>query len=233
MIQLNDRTRAVLFIGGGVLCFALVWGLVRGFSGSWPWGTPTGVAGPSLSIRQAMQSSPEVSFDNDQKNFSPDGKKDSPQRWIIYLTGEVSRPGIIEISPDSRLYEAVDAAGGLTSRADKEGINLAEKLSDGVHVHIPGAGEAKANVKSQVTGGLEEETKNGLNATGQNKLVDINHATPDELESLPGIGPKLAQEIIQDRTSKGPFQSQEDLLRVKGIGPSKLEKIKGLIIPRP
>jgi len=222
----DDRKKAVLFLGGGLLCFAVVWGLVRGFSGRWPWGTPTGVAGPSWSIRQSMKASPDalpVSAREPVENAYPG---ETPRRkWVVYLTGEIANPGILEVSPDLRLYQAVEAAGGLTAKADKDGINLAEKLSDGIHVHIPAIGE-KPVEEGKLTG-------NGGLQSGSSLSIDINRATALELEALPGIGPKLARQIVEDRTANGPFRSPEDLLRVKGIGQAKLEQIKDLIVFRP
>ncbi len=223
---MDDRKKAVLFLGGGLLCFAVVWGLVRGFSGRWPWGTPTGVAGPSWSIRQSMKTSTDVlpgSAREIIENVSPD--ETSPGKWVVYLTGEIASPGILEISPDSRLYQAVEAAGGLTAKADKVGINLAEKLSDGIHVHIPAIGE-KPVEEGKLTGNGGPRSKSSL-------LIDINRATALEIEALPGIGPKLARQIVEDRTANGPFRSPEDLQRVKGIGQAKLEQIKDLILVRP
>lgn len=223
---MDDRKKAVLFLGGGLLCFAVVWGLVRGFSGRWPWGTPTGVAGPSWSIRQSMKASPDalpVSAREPVENAYPG---ETPRRkWVVYLTGEIANPGILEVSPDLRLYQAVEAAGGLTAKADKDGINLAEKLSDGIHVHIPAIGE-KPVEEGKLTG-------NGGLQSGSSLSIDINRATALELEALPGIGPKLARQIVEDRTANGPFRSPEDLLRVKGIGQAKLEQIKDLIVFRP
>jgi len=144
---------------------------------------------------------------------------------VVYLTGEIANPGILEVSPDLRLYQAVEAAGGLTAKADKDGINLAEKLSDGIHVHIPAIGE-KPVEEGKLTG-------NGGLQSGSSLSIDINRATALELEALPGIGPKLARQIVEDRTANGPFRSPEDLLRVKGIGQAKLEQIKDLIVFRP
>ena len=223
---MDDRKKAVLFLGGGLLCFAVVWGLVRGFSGRWPWGTPTGVAGPSWSIRQSMKASPDalpVSASEPVENASPG--ETHRGKWVVYLTGEIVTPGILEISPDSRLYQAVEAAGGLTARADKDGINLAEKLSDGIHVHIPAIGEKPVD-EGKLTGTLGLQSGNSLS-------IDINRATALEIEALPGIGPKLARQIVEDRTANGPFRSPEDLQRVKGIGQAKLEQIKDLIVFRP
>lgn len=231
---MDDRKKAVLFLGGGLLCFAVVWGLVRGFSGRWPWGAPTGVAGPSWSIRQSMKASPDVlsgSATEPVENASPG--ETSRGKWVVYLTGEIASPGILEISPDSRLYQAVEAAGGLTARADKDGINLAEKLSDGSHMHIPAIGEKPANEGMLPGSGKVPISGNGSLQSGSSLSIDINRATALEIEALPGIGPKLAQQIVEDRTANGPFRSPENLLRVKGIGQAKLEKIKELVIIRP
>lgn len=226
MLPVDDRKKAVLFLGGGLLCFAVVWGLVRGFSGRWPWGTPTGVAGPSWSIRQSMKASPDALPANSGETVeNPSPGETHRDKWVVYLTGEILTPGILEISPDSRLYQAVEAAGGLTARADKNGINLAEKLSDGIHVHIPAIGEQPVEEgKLSGNGGLQ---------SGSPSSIDINRATALEIEALPGIGPKLARQIVEDRAANGPFRSAEDLMRVKGIGQAKLEQIKDLIIVRP
>jgi len=229
----DDRKKGVLFLCGGILCFALVWGLVRGFSGRWPWGTPTGVAGPSWSIRESMKASPDA-----LPQPQPESGKDvltetPPERWVIYLTGEVARPGILEVAPGSRLYEAVEAAGGLTSMADKEGINLAAKLSDGVHAHIPRVGEKPASEGNLTPAGKEPLSRKGDLSPASPAPIDINHAAAEELEALPGIGPKLARQIVEDRTANGPFRAREDLMRVKGIGQAKLERIKEMIVVRP
>lgn len=231
---MDDRKKAVLFLGGGLLCFAVVWGLVRGFSGRWPWGAPTGVAGPSWSIRQSMMTSTDVLPGSAREviaNASPDEK--SRGKWVVYLTGEIVTPGILEISPDSRLYQAVEAAGGLTAKADKDGINLAEKLSDGIHAHIPAIGEKPVKEGTLPGSGKVSLSDNGGLQSGGPLPIDINRATAMEIEALPGIGPKLAQQIVDDRTGNGPFRSPEDLLRVKGIGQAKLEMIKELVIVRP
>lgn len=230
---MDDRKKAVLFLGAGILCFAVVWGLVRGFSGRWPLGAPTGVAGPSWSIRQSMKSSADSITQSSPESVQTARPDAPPGKWVVYITGEVARPGIVEISTDSRLYQAVEAAGGLTGQADKEGVNLAEKLSDGVHVHVPAIGRNPGK-----DGILPEPTDKrlpdqGAATTTSSSLIDINHATAAELEALPGIGPKLADQIVKDRAVTGPFRTPEDLQRVKGIGPAKFEKMKELITVRP
>jgi competence protein ComEA len=182
--------------------------------------------GPFLEHPQSMKASPDALPVNSSEPVEKASPGETPPgKWVVYLTGEILTPGILEISPDSRLYQAVEAAGGLTARADKDGINLAEKLSDGIHVHIPAIGE-KPVEEGKLTG-------NGGLRSGSSLSMDINRATALEIEALPGIGPKLARQIVEDRTANGPFRSAEDLLRVKGIGQAKLEQIKGLIIFRP
>jgi len=219
----------VLFISAGLLCFAVAWGLVRGFSGKWPWGAPTGVAGPSWSVRQAMNVSGETEAGVAAAPEQSEAVRKAGN-WIVYLTGEVQRPGIVEIPPDSRLYQAVESAGGLTARADRDNINLAEKLADGTHVHIPAVGQAQAPGSEKDKQASSAEGSPVPRGTGQ---IDVNRATAAELEALPGVGPKLAQAIVEDRTANGLFRTPEDLLRVKGIGPAKLEKMKEMILIRP
>lgn len=230
---MDDRKKGILFLCGGILCFALVWGLVRGFSGRWPWGTPTGVAGPSWSIRESMKASPDALPQPQTESGKDVLPETPPERWVIYLTGEIARPGILEVAPGSRLYEAVEAAGGLTPMADKEGINLAAKLSDGVHAHIPRVGEKPASDGNLAPAGKEPLSLKGDLSPASSAPIDINHATAEELEALPGIGPKLARQIVEDRTANGPFRTREDLVRVKGIGQAKLERIKEMIVVRP
>ena len=228
---MDDKKKAVLFLGGGLLCFALAWGIVRGFAGRWPWGAPTGVAGPSWSVRQSMKASGDAIQAVTEAPQQAGPEKNTPEKWVIYLTGEVARPGILEVSPDSRLYEAVEAAGGLTGKADREGVNLAEKLSDGVHVHIPRIGEVNGTVSTAGTEGQQPAVSG--NRLSVSAKIDINRASAKELEALPGIGPALARQIVEDRTANGPYRSPEDLLRVKGIGQAKLDKIKEMILVRP
>jgi len=224
---LDDRKKAVLFISAGLLCFAVAWGLVRGFSGKWPWGAPTGLAGPSWSVRQAMRATEETEAGPPVSAGKTDPAVPA-ENWIVYLTGEVQRPGIIEIPPNSRLFQAVEKAGGLTARADRDNVNLAAKLEDGGHIHIPTVGQTPEDGKNLLNTVSERMSTNP--SAGR---IDVNRATRAELESLPGVGPKLAQAIIDDRTANGPFARPEDLLRVKGIGPAKLEKMKEMILVRP
>ncbi|GAB4483445.1 MAG: helix-hairpin-helix domain-containing protein [Anaerolineales bacterium] len=149
----------------------------------------------------------------------------SPQPMVIYITGAVVRPGVYALPPNSRMLDALNAAGGPTENADLSQINAAEMLEDGQQIEIPGSGEVATPVFT--IGG------NGLVATATPVLgapININTADAVLLDTLPGIGPSTAQKIVEYRTQNGPFVSVEDLLKIPGIGPSTLEEIRPLVI---
>jgi competence protein ComEA len=131
----------------------------------------------------------------------------------VYVTGAVAQPQTTLALPSgSRVVDAIDAAGGPSANADLERINLAAVLRDGDQVHVPLLGETL--------------TLPTANAAG---IIGINTATAEELETLPGVGPTLAQRIIDFRQQTGPFTSMEDLDLVSGVGPTLLEELEGLI----
>jgi competence protein ComEA len=139
----------------------------------------------------------------------------TPRPMVVYVTGAVPRPGLYTLPQDSRIQDAVDAAGGFLADADQESLNLAEKLEDGQHLDIPfGVGEAV------VPGAAEESTPT---------LVNINIASAEELDSLPGIGPTTAQKIVDYRDQNGPFEKIDDIMDVAGVGPATFEEIRDLI----
>lgn len=124
----------------------------------------------------------------------------------IYITGEVLNPGVYELPPGSRVHDAVTRAGGLSSNADSDGINLAALLIDSSQIDIPSRLESNGNGK-----------------------VNINTASVEELDLLPGIGPTAAKNIVEYRVENGLFVFLEDIQKVTGIGPLTYERIKDLI----
>ncbi len=141
----------------------------------------------------------------------------------VFVSGEVNKPGVVTIENDKRLSDAVNEVGGTTENADLNKINLAIKLKDESHYIIPKVGE---DLQSHDNLELENsETSNSNN----NNLININTATIQELDNLPGVGEATANKIINYREEKGRFNSIEEIKNVNGIGEKKYEEIKGLI----
>lgn len=151
----------------------------------------------------------------------------SPRPVIVHVSGAVVHPGIQSLPPGSRVNDAIQAAGGLLPEADSRGINLAAVLEDGqmllVPVAIPDSPPA-ADEPLSPPSHLPETPEAPLNFP-----ININIATQTDLETLPGIGPVIAQRIIEYRSTHGPFASIESIQDVSGIGPVTFEKIKDLI----
>ena len=146
----------------------------------------------------------------------------SPQPLSVYVSGAVARPGVYRLPQGSRVQDAILTAGEALPGADLAALNLAAPLADGDRVDVPvkgaaGSSQPAASVSDPASGGAVDGP------------VDINTATQEMLESLPGIGPTLAQRIIDYRQSNGPFASIEAIQDVSGIGPGIFEKIKDLI----
>lgn len=159
----------------------------------------------------------------------------------VQVSGAVLEPGIYDLPADSRAEAAIAAAGGLTEDADTERVNMVRKLRDGMLLQVPalkaGGGKKAAQRVAGASGnaanayGKNAADKRGgskSDAQGSAGRVRINSASASELQSLPGVGPALAQRIIAER-SRGRFASAEDLLRVSGIGKAKLEKMRAYV----
>jgi competence protein ComEA len=131
----------------------------------------------------------------------------------VYVSGEVQKPGVYSVAVGSRIQDAIQAAGGILPGADVESINLAKRLSDEDHVHVPAEGESPALISGDAG----------------SPLINLNEAAESELETLPGIGPVLAEAIVRYRSTNGAFKSIDDLSSVPGIGPKLIERIKDLV----
>lgn len=147
---------------------------------------------------------------------------DEIETVVVDVGGAVNEPGVVELDTGSRVADAIEAAGGLAIDADCTTLNQAQLLQDGQKVYVPKEGEIDAS-GALVDSSTQEA---GQAAT---TLVNINTATLEELDALPGVGPATAQAIIDDREANGPFASEEDIMRVSGIGEKKYEKLKGSI----
>jgi competence protein ComEA len=149
----------------------------------------------------------------------------TPEPIQVHVAGAVVRPGVYDLPEDSRVLDAIEAAGGFVVEADKNAINLAEVLEDAQRLDVPFvAGYVPDDEEGFVV--ITEGTPSSL--AGE-ELIDINNASLEELDKLPGIGPTTAQNIIDYREENGPFARIEDIVNVSGIGSATYEDIKDLI----
>lgn len=144
---------------------------------------------------------------------------------IVYVSGSVRQPGLYKLPLGSRLNDAIQVAGGFSTEADPSSLNLAEILEDGEKIVVPSI--SSPTINNPATG--PNPTFHPQSGTPSPLMVDINNATVEELDTLPEIGPKTAQAIIDYRNTNGPFKRIEEIMDVNGIGSATFEKIKDLI----
>ena len=161
----------------------------------------------------------------------------------VQVSGAVLEPGIYDVPANCRVEEAIAAAGGLTENADSERVNLVRKVRDGMQIRVPVQKAARTsrtqrkNAQATADYSASSTKKVGSTRAGTEKnnsavqRVRINSASAGELQQLPGIGPALAQRIVDTRNSRnsGRFTSADDLLRVPGIGKAKLAKLRDYV----
>lgn len=138
---------------------------------------------------------------------------------VVHVVGQVAAPGVVRLAAGARVVDAIDAAGGASTEADLGAVNLARVLVDGEQVVVPRPGEPVAPVTS-LTGTAQEPGGGPL---------DLNTADATALDALPGIGPVLAERIVQWRTDHGRFSSVDELAEVRGVGPSLLADLRDLV----
>ena len=140
-----------------------------------------------------------------------------PRRQLVVdVVGAVRFPGLHRLAPGTRIADAVAAAGGATAKAELALVNLAAPLADGEQIVVPVRGAASA----AAAGGSSPAAP-----------LDLNTATPEQLDALPGIGPATAAKIVGFRQVHGPFHSVDELDAVPGIGPARIAQLKGLVLP--
>ncbi len=145
----------------------------------------------------------------------------TPAPVRVYVTGAVQNPDVYVLPPGSIVKDALLAAGGATAEADLNRVNLAVQVQDQQQVYVPRKGETASPVPLSATPLPAASPAGGK--------VNINTASVDELDALPGVGPAIAQRIVDYRTENGPFHSIEDLMQVKGIGSATFAELKDRI----
>ena len=165
----------------------------------------------------------ESNLQTEVTTVSKDEKEDKNQKEEVVeqdlitvdVKGAVKSPGIYDLPVGSRINDAVQKAGGFTDNADSKSINLAQRISDEALVYVPTKEEATS----------QEAHLNASN-TKENKKVNLNKASLEELKQVKGLGAKRAQDIIDHRESNGKFKSVDELKKVSGIGAKTIEKLK-------
>lgn len=181
----------------------------------------------------------------DESRTNQEQVSEEAEKIYVYVTGQVNIPGVVILNKGSRIADAINAAGGTTSKANTTKINLVYVLEDGMKVNVPSnddlkkdsnfeyitkdSGEGAGDANNLNTDSNSSGTSSNTKRERISSIVNINTATQTELETLPGIGPSTALKIINYRKENGKFSSIEDLKNVNGIGDNKFEALKKYI----
>lgn len=176
-------------------------------------------------VREEESISNNISDEKDNQGKEQIKIENTNKKTItVFISGEVKNPGVVAIDAEKRLSDAVNELGGTTENADLNKVNLAVKLKDESHYIIPKIGD---NSESHNKETFENNIENDLN--DKNNLININAASIQELDALPGVGEATANKIVNYREEKGKFNSIEEIKNVNGIGDKKYEELKTLI----
>lgn len=140
-------------------------------------------------------------------------QEENPEYLYVHVCGAVNVPGVYEFMPGTRYYEAVERAGGFSEEADRDQVNLAQELHDGLRLYIPAEGEALSQPESQET----------------SRRININTASEEQLLTLPGIGQSRARSIVAYREEHGGFKQVEEIQQIEGIKEKVYAKLKDYI----
>ena len=180
----------------------------------------------------AIENTNEEEIENVLEVAQTNTTKETEEKNIfVHIAGCVQKEGMLELSSNSRIADAIEKAGGLTQEADLSDINLAYLLEDGMKIYIPNQNERQENNEKTKNTPKEENTPSMQiqDTNTKQDVININTATQEELDTLPGIGPATAAKIIAYRKEKGKFNNKEEIKEVSGIGEAKYEKMKEYI----
>ncbi|PKQ30025.1 MAG: competence protein ComEA [Actinobacteria bacterium HGW-Actinobacteria-10] len=210
-------------------CIALIGAAIVAL-GIWRW-AGAGAGGDSFEIESSdMAAVPEQALEA--------AESVAPTSVVVHVVGAVRHPGVVSVNAGCRVFDALSAAGGLMPNAAQQALNLARIVADGEQIVVPTLDEWQASgglagigapVGAGALAGAGGSPAGGTAAPGAIAVVNINTATAQQLDDLPGIGPSTAAKIIADREANGPFTAPEDLMRVSGIGEKKFEALKDMV----
>ena len=227
--RLYARQRPAVLVFGTVVAILLIAALGAGVAGAL--GAAGAADGGVLVTRSEAGSTDrgEAELENDDAVADDDAsgteaEPEKPEVIVVDVAGAVGAPSLVTLRADSRVGDAIEAAGGFAADADAARVNRAAKLQDGQQVYVPRVGEASGS--GAVVPDVGVSAQGAATADGP---VNINLASESDLDELPGVGPSTARAIVEDREANGPFSTIEDLMRVSGIGEKKFEKLKSSI----
>ena len=194
-------------VAGGLLALVVAWWMLR---------TPSAPIEQSLPRASARTTTVAGAATAEPPNTNPS----PPVTLVVQAAGAVARPGVYRLQEGARVIDLINAAGGPTSEADTQLVALAATLTDGARVYVPKVGESPPPPVMGTTGGAVASSP---------APVDLNAATPEQLDALPGVGPATAAAIVAHRQEIGRYTSVDELLDVRGIGPAKLEAMRPLV----
>ena len=171
----------------------------------------------------------EIEDSNEEISSLNNGKEE--ETVVVHVIGEVNNPGVVTLPEGSRIIDAINKAGGKTEEADLSKINLAYIVEDGTQIYIPRINE-NLNEVSLISDGAGVGVivaDSNVEENEVNAKVNINTASKEKLETLPGVGETTAQKIIDYREANGKFKTIEDIKNVSGIGDAKYESLKDKI----
>jgi competence protein ComEA len=216
----GDRRIAAALLACVAVAAALAWYRAGSSGASAP--PPAAASDASPPVRRAQTSVP---------GRTTTSSTAAPVYVVVDVVGAVLRNGVVRLRAGARVADALAAAGGATPDADLVRLNLAAPVADGARIAVPRFGAPAPGVDPAAVTGAGPDGSTGDNAAAPSPAspVDLNTATAQQLDALPGIGPATAAAIIADRQANGPFRSVDDLGRVRGIGDAKLEQLRGLV----
>jgi competence protein ComEA len=217
--------RKTLLVALGLIiigCAVLIWGMLAG-------GPALASADSAPGAAEVLEDDMALAADDPGADTEAEAQQATPAATpepaiVVYISGAVRVPDVYRLPAGARIKDVVLAAGGLADDADAAAINLAARLADEQHIHVPRLGEAPPQPATAAEGGAPSGEQNE-----QGALIDLNQADVNDLEALPGVGQAIAERIVAYREANGPFASVDDLKQVKGIGPALFEKIAPLV----
>ena len=153
---------------------------------------------------------------------------------VVHVLGAVKKPGLVTLTAGSRVQDAIDAAGGLTRKADPGELNLAQQVGDGQQIVVGTKSKPNGELRTGTVGGSSSGSTSGGSSSGggsagtSGQPVNLNAASQAELEELPGVGPVMAGKIIAWRTEHGRFSRVEELQEIDGVGPKTYARLAPL-----